>query len=563
MAGGADGLREHTGVPPGMEIQMLGRGTGRQARARLGACFTALGVLVAGTVAAGANAAAVTHPGSGLVVATADGAVRGAAVSAAAVSGAAGTDEFLGIPYAAPPVGPLRWRAPQPAARWHGVRDATTFAPHCPQPASPFGAASVSEDCLYLNVFTPAGSGRGARHLPVMFWIHGGGLVTGESDDYGPAELVRHGVIVVTINYRLGALGFLAHPALAHRPGGPSGNYGLADQQAALRWVHRNIGGFGGDPRNVTIFGESAGGLSVLSQLASPGARGLFSRAIVESGAYNLTQAPLAAAEASGEAFAAKVGCASQTAACLRSLPVTTILDNENPAGYQPDIDGLVLTQSLKTAFASGQFSRVPVIDGSNHDEWRLFVAISELEGAPVTAANYQSMIASTLGVSPAIAAVIAAQYPLRAYPSPGVALGAVGTDAIFACPALTVDQSVSKYVPAYAYEFNDENAPERFLPPVSFPYGAAHASEIQYLFDLPTGAFPAVLTPQQQRLAAAMQQDWTSFAARGFPSSFTGPRWPRFDSTSQRILSLIPPRPRVETGFAAEHHCAFWALAG
>ena len=251
-----------------------------------------------------------------------------------------------------------------------------------------------------------------------MVWIHGGALVTGESDDYGPAGLVRDGVVVVTINYRLGALGFLAHPALAQRPGGPSGNYGLMDQQAALRWVQRNIRRFGGDPRNVTIFGESAGGLSVLSQLASPGARGLFSRAIVESGAYNLTQAPLAAAEAaarhSPRRRAAPARPRLACAACRAGDP-----GQREPAGYTPDIDGLVLTQSLKTAFSSGQFNRVPVINGTNHDEWRLFVAVSELEGAPVTAANYQSMIGSTLGVSPAIAAVIAAQYPLSAYPAP------------------------------------------------------------------------------------------------------------------------------------------------
>jgi para-nitrobenzyl esterase len=421
----------------------------------------------------------------------------------------------------------------------------------------------MSEDCLYLNVFAPAGQEAGRRRLPVMVWIHGGALITGESDDYAPAALVRRGVIVVTINYRLGALGFLAHPALASTPGGPSGNYGLMDQQAALRWVQRNIREFGGSPRNVTIFGESAGGLSVLSQVASGGASGLFSRAIVESGAYALTQAPLAAAESAGEAFAAKAGCATQTAACLRSLPVSAILGNKDPAGYQPDIDGEVLTQSLGTAFASGQFNRVPVINGTNHDEWRLFVALSELAGAPVTAANYQSMIASTLGVSPPIAAVIAAQYPLVAYPSPAVALGAVGTDAIFACPALAADRSLSKYVPTYAYEFNDENAPERLLPPVSFPYGAAHASEIQYLFDLPTAVFPGVLSPGQQQLAAAMKQGWTTFAARGFPSSSATPRWPRFDRGSQRMLSLIPPQPSVESGFAAAHHCAFWALTG
>jgi para-nitrobenzyl esterase len=530
---------------------------GWRARAGLAAGVIAAGALIASAATAGASPAIARQAGAAAapVASTADGAVRGTATG--------GTDEFLGIPYATPPVGPLRWRPPQPAAQWRGVRDATQFAPHCPQPASPFGVASTSEDCLYLNVFAPAGSVRGAARLPVMVWIHGGALITGESNDYNPAGLVRQGTIVVTINYRLGALGFLAHPALAGRPGGPSGNYGLMDQQAALRWVQRNIRGFGGDPRKVTVFGESAGGLSVLSQLASPAAAELFSGAIAESGTYDLTQAPLAAAEAAGEAFAAKAGCASQTASCLRSLPVATILDNENPAGYQPDVDGRVLTQSLKTAFSSGQFHRVPVINGTNHDEWRLFVALSELEGAPVTAANYQSMIASTLGVSVSIAAVIAAQYPLSGYPSPAVALGAVGTDAIFACPALTADQSLSTYVPTYAYEFNDQNAPERFLPPVSFPYGAAHASEIQYLFGLPAEPFPGVLAPQQQQLAAAMKQYWTNLAKRGFPSSRTEAPWPHFSTASQRMLSLVPPRPNVETDFATEHQCAFWAHAG
>jgi para-nitrobenzyl esterase len=551
-------------MPPGTEMQMLGNRIGWQARARLGAGAVALGVLAAGATATGANAASggasATTAGRraaspGPVVATADGAVRGMAVGA--------TDEFLGIPYAAPPVGPLRWRPPQPAGRWSSVREATKFAPHCPQPATPFGVASMSEDCLFLNVFAPRGTERGGHSRPVMVWIHGGALVTGESDDYDPARLVRDGAVVVTINYRLGALGFLAHPALASHPGGPSGNYGLMDQQAALRWVQRNIRRFGGDPRNVTIFGESAGGLSVLSQLASADAHGLFARAIVESGAYALTEAPLATAEAAGEAFAATAGCASQTAACLRSLPVSAILANENAAGYQPDIDGQVLTQPIGTALSSGQFNRVPVINGSNHDEWRLFVALAELQGASVTATNYQSMIASTLGVSGTVAAVIAAQYPLSAYPSPSVALGAVGTDAIFACPALTADRSLSRYVPTYGYEFNDENVPERFLPPVSFPYGAAHASELQYLFGLPNATFPGVLTPQQEQLAASMRRYWTNFAARGFPSSFGEPFWPRFDGVSQRMLSLIPPQPQVETSFAAEHHCAFWALAG
>ena len=525
---------------------------GWRVRTRLAVAAVTAGALVAAAPLASASALGGQAPASagGPVAATANGAVRGLA------SGA--VDEFLGIPYAAPPVGALRWQPPQPAASWPGVRDATKFAPHCPQLASPFGQASTSEDCLFLNVFTPSRATPGSRY-PVMVWIHGGALVTGESDDYAPAGLVADGVTVVTINYRLGALGFLAHPALADAEG-QSGDYGLEDQQAALRWVQRNIANFGGNPRNVTIFGESAGGLSVLSQVASPQAKGLFERAIAESGSYNLTQTSLAAAEAAGEAFATKAGCASQTAVCLRSLPVSTILANEDASGYTPNINSEVLPVSLGTAFATGDFNRVPIINGTNHDEWRLFVALSELEGAPVTAGNYQPMIASTLGVPAAVAAVIAVKYPLSAFSSPSVALGAVGTDAIFACPALTIDQSVSRFVPTFGYEFNDENAPENFLPPVSFPYGAAHATEIQYLMGLPTAAFPGTLTTRQQQLAAIMKGYWTNFAKRGFPSSFGTPFWPLFNGVTQKMQSLVPAVPQTETDFASTHNCAFWA---
>jgi para-nitrobenzyl esterase len=512
----------------------------------------ALVAVAGGTAAGGARALPSRAPdhGPALVVLTAGGWVQGRTAGT--------TDEYLGIPYAAPPVGALRWRPPQPAARWRGVRKANRFAPHCPQPPSAFGVASTSEDCLYLNVFTPAG--RDGSDLPVLVWVHGGSLLVGESDDYDPAALVRDGIIVVTINYRLGALGFLADAALASRPGGPSGNYGLMDQQAALRWVQRNIRGFGGDPGDVTLAGESAGGLSVLAQLVSPATRGLFQRAIIESGTYNLTQQPLATAEAAGAAFAAKVGCARDTAACLRRLPVSRIVDNEDFAGYTPDVDGAVLPETVRAALADGQFSHIPVIIGINHDEWRLFVAMARLGGGPpVTAANYHAMIASTLGVPAAAAAAIAAKYPLTSYSSPSVALGAVGTDATFACPALVAEKSLARYTPTYAYEFNDENAPELYLAPVGFPYGAAHESELQYLFSLSNVAHPAPLSTAQQQLAATMKRDWTDLAKTGVPSA----SWPRYSAAGGPVESLISPLPQVETDYAAEHHCSFWSKVG
>jgi para-nitrobenzyl esterase len=514
----------------------------RRIRIAAAACLAVC--TLAGCAAAVSTASSGQGSGRAPIVRTADGSIQGK------VAGA--TTEYLGIPYAAPPVGALRWQPPHPVAPWPGTRQATSFASTCAQPALPPGVGSTSEDCLYLNVFAPAAASD--RDLPVMVWIHGGSLLTGESNDFNPAALVRDGVIVVTINYRLGALGFLADKALAAAPGGPSGDYGLMDQQAALRWVQRNIGGFGGDPRNVTLFGESAGGLSVLAQLVSPGARGLFQRAIVESGTYDLAQQSLAGAESSGAAFASTVGCANNTAAstaaCLRQLSVSTILETESTGGYYPNVDSAVLPQSIGTALATGQFSHVPVIIGTNHDEWRAFIG----QDLPVTAANYVADISSTLSLPASKASVVAKEYPLSSYSSPALALGAVGTDAIFACPALVAEKGLSKYTPTYAYEFNDENAPSGSLPPLGFPYGAAHTLEVQYLFGLDNN--PGTLSGPQQQLAQAMKQDWTNFAKTSAPAS----GWPRFTASAQRALSLVPPRPQLQTDYAAEHHCSFWS---
>jgi para-nitrobenzyl esterase len=460
-----------------------------------------------------------------------------------------------------------------PQLGWRGVRDATQFGPSCPQPPGPFAPpAPFSEDCLYLNVYTPARTGNdmgngGQGGRPVLVWIHGGGLTEEAGRNYDPAKLAADGTVVVTINYRLGALGFLAHPALASRPGGPSGNYGLMDQQAALRWVQDNIRHFGGNPGNVTIAGQSAGGLSVLAQMVSPGARGLFAKAIIQSGSFALNQQPLASAEAAGEAFATQAGCPDQTAACLRSLPVSDLV-NPNYVVIPGVVDGKVLTEPIGTALAAGRFARVPVLNGTNHDEERIFVSIGLtvsqgtdvlIAERPVTPDNYQTDIAVALGVSAARAAEIAAEYPLTAYPFPWVAFSTLVGDASFACPALQIDQETSQRVPAYAYEFNDDTAPPIFTGPLLPPPVATHESELQYLFDLPNAHFPTPLNPAQQALAASMQAAWANFAATGNPATAAVP-WPAFGANSAKMLSLIPPQPQLETDFAARHHCAFWA---
>jgi para-nitrobenzyl esterase len=520
------------------------------ARALLTATCTALVVLGIGSGTASAS-------GAGPIVITGDGAIRGVAVA----DGYA----FRGLPYAAPPTGNLRWRPPRPPASWHGVRDATQYAPSCPQKPSLFQPPGLqSEDCLYLNVSTP--TVRRNEKRPVLVWIHGGGFTQDGALNYDGTKLAAHGIVVVTINYRLGALGFLAHRALASRPGGPAGNYGLMDQQAALRWVKHNIARFGGDPHKVTIAGQSAGGVSVLAQLASRGARGLFRRAIVESGAFALSQVPLDDAEAFGKTFAEMVGCQEQTAACLRDVPVETLVDTFPDAAIPGVVDGKVLTESIGAALAAGHFAHVAIVNGVNHDEELIFVAglhlaVSGGRFVPApepTPANYEGVIASVLGVSATRASAIAAQYPLDAYPAPVLALSALVSDANFACPALQVDRWISRRVPTFAYQFNDDSAPPLFAGP-GFPPIATHSSEIQYLFDQPNAPFPATLNPTQEALAASMRAAWANFAANGDPASAAVP-WPSFNTGSE-VLSLAPPQPQVETGFAATHHCSFWAV--
>jgi para-nitrobenzyl esterase len=470
--------------------------------------------------------------------------------------------KFLGVRYAAAPTGARRWQPPVAPTRWTVAADATHFGNHCAQVPSPFGTPSTSEDCLFLNVYTPA---KPAANSPVMVWIHGGALHLGQSDDYDPTPLVKQGMVVVTINYRLGALGFLAHPALsAASSTHASGNYGLMDQQAALKWVKNNIANFGGSCENVTIFGQSAGGLSVHSHLSSPGSKGLFKQAIVESGGITLDLLPLGTAEFLGMDLATRVGCPDQTLSCLRALPVEQILANQlapGAIGFFPNLDGKLLPRTFRDAFTTGNFNRVPVIEGSTHDEWSLFVGLGELQnGGPLPAEFYPQAIGATLGISSdaAIAAIVA-QYPLSHYASPSAALTAVGTDAIFGCNSHVASGLLAKFVQTYSYEFNDPNPPMYILPPTSVVYGAYHASEIPYLMGV-RQSFPAPpLSTAQQTLSGHMIRYFTQFARSGNPNVSGSPTWTRYNGTLS-VQSLVPTTPRPMSTFASDHKCSFWA---
>ena len=509
----------------------------RDARTRTGFALCAAAAVAAHSAAAAPVAMTQYGPVTGIV--------------------AEGMKEFLGIRYAAPPVGAMRWQPPQPVPESLATHTATSFGPHCAQLASAYGVASSTEDCLYINVFVPdKPRPANAPKLPVMFWIHGGALLVGESDAYDPAKLVNNGdVIFVSINYRLGYSGFFATSGL-DAEGHLAANYGLQDQQFALDWVQRNIEGFGGDPTKVTVAGESAGGLSTLSNLVSPTAYGLFSRAIVESGAYALTLPTLAQAETAGAGIASSLGCQPTDTACLRALSVPQLLAAGSTAGLSVTtiVDGTTLPLSINTALKTGQFNRVPVLNGSNHDEYRQFLSAE----AGLTAADYSYAIDSIYGQE--LGTAIVARYPVASYAKPVLALAAVITDQTFACTARQVDRWTSTYVPTYAYEFNDRNAPEDFLPPAGYKFGASHASELQFLFNvgqLPPGVRP--LNAQEVTLSGDMVKYWTNFVRASSPDGAGVPYWPNYSKGGDVFQSLVPPKPLQETNFSNAHHCDFW----
>jgi para-nitrobenzyl esterase len=494
-----------------------------------------------------------------MVVATDAGPVRGAA----SPHGQA----FLGIPFAAPPVGPLRFAPPAPPAHWTEARDATRAGAICVQDAIP-GAGRQSEDCLTLNVYAPHDAAA-AKPRPVMVWIYGGGFAIGDNVMYDPSRLAENqGVIVVSPNYRLGAFGFLAHPALR---GDGEGNYALLDQQAALRWVRANIARFGGDPGNVTVFGESAGAWSVCYQLTAPGAQGLFQHAILESGACSspLSAVSMADAEGGGERLAAKLGCADPAAAadCLRRLDAKTILKAKASRRGLLGLDswsaaygGDVLPTSPREAFEAGRFAAVPVIDGTNHDEGRLFWYTNRLKGKLWSQASYEQIITDSFEER---TPKVLAEYADEARRSRGEAYADVVTDSTFACPALTLNALLERRGKVWGYEFDDAHAPSS-LPPTPFTPAlrAYHGAELPYVFQTAWAvANPGSFTAAQKSLADRMQAYWGAFAARGDPNAAGEAAWP--SDSGLGPLRLSPTVGGVSTGFAAAHHCAFWNALG
>ena len=516
-------------------------------------------------------ALAATAHAAGPVVSTDKGAVVGTAVAGTSPA----VNAFLGVPYAAPPVGALRLRAPQPHAAWSTPLQATQVAQACTQYLPQTGSVAGGEDCLYLNIYAPAAASHVAR--PVMVFIPGGGFTQGSaSSPYYHAQAIsaQSGAIVVEVTYRVGALGFLTTPALdAENAQHVSGNYGVLDQQAALRWVKANIAAFGGDATRVTLFGESAGADSTEFQLASPLAAGLFQRAIVQSsvGAPLIPFLTLAQSEAgAGAAELASLGCstASDVAACLRALPATKFVAGGIVASTNtyPVVDGWSLKAQPAAAFKSGQFNKVPVIVGSNHDEFTTLVATTfpQFVNPPLTAAGYGGALQQFFGPG---AAAVQAQYPAASYASPLQALATVMTDAFVACQTEEKRASLARSVPTYGYELNEPNPAQGpiFGPPIpGLTYGDYHTADLPYVFGVSAPA-GTPLTGKDLTLSQEVISYWTNFAATTSPSSLPhagNPVWPLY--LQGQLVSLkdqIQPLPVAS--FAADHQCGFWSAAG
>lgn len=471
----------------------------------------------------------------------------------AGVSDAQGVTSYKGIPYAAPPIGEFRWKAPQPAPSWEGVRKADHFGAVCMQndlkPGSFYQVEfyqtpqPVSEDCLYLNVWASAKSGNERR--PVMFWIHGGGFVEGSGSlpSSDGAALAKKGVVVVSINYRMGVFGFLAHPELTREGGhNASGNYGLLDQLAALRWVHQNIAAFGGDPMNVTIFGQSAGAVSVLMLSASPLAKGLFQHVIMQSGGF-FGGADLRGAEEQGVQFAKSVGAAN--IAELRKIPAADLLkattrppDGKiNMSTFWPSVDGYFLTRPPKEVFEVGQQNCNSFLTGSTSDEG------TTIFPATITVEQYKQNVAARLGAK---ASEFLKLFPATTDHEAWRAQVDNMRDSMASASRFLVRIESATGYKAFWYYF-DRVPPGRD----SEHYGAYHSGELVYVFN----ELSTVDRPWQdwdRKLADTMSSYWVNFAATGDPNGKSLPKWPAYESKSDTSLELgdkILPSTKPDRG--------------
>lgn len=482
---------------------------------------------------------------------------------------------FRGIPYAAAPEGRHRWAPPRPVRPWKGIRDATKPGPLCPQVPSAYAQiSSTNEDCLVLDVTTPSAADR-RRPAPVLVWIHGDGAVGGGSFFDG-RRLAGQGLVVVSINYRLGVFGGLALPGLEG-----SGTFGFQDQQAALRWVRDNARAFGGDPGNVTLAGVSFGASAIAGHLTSPASEGLFHRAIMASG-EGMMDMPAGAMgpgvpgypwyvwrsgremEDITTEMTSSLGCRDErperTLACLRALPVKTILTvpyimNAFQAfGY----GNPTLPQLPPTALRAGRFHAVPVLSGATLDEHRTFVGmLYDAVGKRFTEADYTRALRTAFG--PRAAKRVRAEYPTSAFPSPALAWATVITDRMWARGTHALHNTLARKVPVYAYEFADRQAP-MFLPlPGEFDFGAFHAGDIPYLFE--DEAAEPLFTPEQRRLSAAMTTYWASFARTGTPHGPGLPTWPAYRSGDAKkpYTQSLAPRHIGPVDYYGTHNLGFW----
>lgn len=518
----------------------------------------------------------VTHPGGvDQVRFASDRSFVEARTEAGVVRGVegAGVRAFLGVPYAKAPVGDLRWREPRPPEPWDGVRDATRLGSDCVQALGTKailggggGLVVGSEDCLFVNVYGPVPDQVRDDNLsgprPVMVWLHGGAFTIGSGANYDPSRLAaEQGRVVVTVNFRLGALGWLAHPGFAAEGEGGArnlgGNWGLMDQQAALRWVHENIGAFGGDPGDVTLFAESSGAWSACYLMASPGSEGLFHRVILQSGPCLEPQSLNVAKDQApgGPPFADALGCPEQgQMACLRALPAWRLARAPSlrsgingPGSWGPVHTDATVPISPPDAFASGRFTRVPVIVGTNTDEGRLFaVEVKDMD-------RYQK---ETVWLYGADGERALERYPVGA-DGPAVAIAQSFTDSRFSCPAEALRRLLARHVPVHGYEFADAEAP--FLLPdwiSGLDMGAYHASELAYVFGTSwlfadTGRW----TSEQRALSDRMMRLWAGF---GHDPDFEQD-WPRVRDGGGPIVVFHPEGDRVDATFHDRHHCGFW----